>query len=288
MQVSLLKKTGGARLNNVQSYKVVCDEPMNKLVLSKTYKSGNEVGSHDMDFVHVAKGTINRNKNDIIACVVKVHSSRNLFLKREIDIMKHMHDNLNIVQYICHFSCKDQKAGLMAPLIKKWIPCVSDGTDDMTYIIMEFVEGGNVGDFLKQCSVDAKVVVSMFNQVAHIIIEMGVKYKVYHGDLNSGNILVKSTKMSKQRFTIDGTTYVYETHGFRPVFIDFGRGGFYEKTAKNNKLICEDILTCWSVMVAWVHDVSLKQRLNEIILELSSRKRLKYDDICNGIKYSCT
>jgi serine/threonine protein kinase len=276
MKFEQLKKTGGARFKDVQTFKMTCDDPVHRILLTTTYKSGSEVGSGDAEFVHVSKGTLNKQ----YACVVKVHHSRNLFIVRELEIMMHMHDNINIVQYVCHFSCKDDRAKLMKPN-DPYIPCKS-GNDDLTFIIMEYVQGGDVGTFIKQCT-DRNIILSMYVQVALSLIEMDTKYKVYHGDLNSGNILIKKAKNGKRSFDVDGKTYKVSTYGVRPVFIDFGRGGFYEKKSKNTKLIIEDVLVAWSVMTSWVQDVELKNHLNDLILKLGSSKRLTFDVVIQSI-----
>jgi len=68
-------------------------------------------------------------------------------------------------------------------------------------------------------------------------LEIGMKYKVAYGDLNSCNTLVKRSSVFTLIISVDRNEYVCKTYGFRLVFIEFGRGGFYEKTSKNENLI---------------------------------------------------
>ena len=71
----------------------------------KTFKSGNEVGSQINEFVHVALSKVHNDK-----FVIKVHYTEKRHLHMEIKL-QHLSKNKNIVQYICHFQCFDEKNG---------------------------------------------------------------------------------------------------------------------------------------------------------------------------------
>lgn len=106
VQILRLRKTGGSRLENVDTYRVACKHPKD-IVAMLTYKSSMDDGSDDDTFVHVALAKLIKfNKH----CVMKVFVSNTLPLKREMEALQHLENNSHVVQYVFHFSCNDHKS----------------------------------------------------------------------------------------------------------------------------------------------------------------------------------
>lgn len=207
---------------------------------------------------------------------------RNYFVTNELQLLQHLKDCTNVVQYICHFTCQDDIHRWMKHLnmSSERTPCLENGKDALTFIVMEYIQDGDLEAFLRQQR-HAKYTMAFFKLVALVIMELGDVYKVYHGDLNSGNILMKKTTKQYKTFKIDGKTYRAETNGYVPVLIDFGRGGTYCATAKNRKQIISDVFLAWSVMVMWLadEDASLRRRMEEMVSVECQRKRLRYSEV---------
>ena len=177
--------------------------------------------------------------------------------------MTQLSDYRNIVQFVCTFNCKGQKEMFMKK-IKQPIQevCSDDGDVDLTFIVMEYIVNGDIEKILNLRNTEK--LRSLVLQTALIIIELGTLYHVFHGDLNSGNILVKSTNKKEMKYIVYGKEYIVQTIGIRPVFIDFGRGGFYDPRSKNKRNIIEDILTVLLVFSSYVIIPELKDRMRDV------------------------
>jgi serine/threonine protein kinase len=285
MEITYLKKRGGARFYNVSTYRVVCNDPAANIILTTSLKFAHEVGSHDDDFVHVAKGRLQKYGKD---CIVKVHHAVNPLYDRELRILQHLCHYQKIVQYVCHFSCMDKKERWIHDILahKPILPCSITGTDNLAFIVMEYISNGSITDFFN-VTPSFNQLKSLFLQTALLIIELGMKHKVYHGDLNSGNILLKRTHANAMiTFDMEGGMIKINTHGIRPVLIDFGRGGFYDKKAKNRSLIMDDIMIAFSMYSNWVkHNEPFVKSVRAIIAKHShSKKKASFHELMDDIK----
>lgn len=287
MQMIHLPKTGGSRFENVATYKVVCDDPMSNLVLVESFKSSNEVGSHDRIFTHVAKGILKKYGKE---CVVKILHVDNPFYDNEIKALEELKNYKNVVQYVCHFTCNDTKERWMEEIIKDTPvqPCLRDGKHHLGFIVLEYIPNGSVLDFFDS-KPSVTTLKSLFIQTALVIMELGTKYKIFQGDLNYGNILLKRTKPhASMKYQIDDDTFVkINTLGIRPVLIDFGRGGFYEKHRKNTFNIMQDVILALSVYSNWITDdnKTLKKKLLEVIVKHKQKsKKPSFTEIIHDLK----
>lgn len=284
MNITHLKKTGGARFDNVSTYRVVCDDPASNIILISCFKSSHEVGSRDNEFTHVAKGLLQKHGKE---CVVKVHHSVNPLYDRELYILQHLKKYKNIVQYVCHFSCMDNKERWMYHIVKTRpiTPCQGLGTDNLAFMVMEYIPNGDIIDFFTTMPL-LRQLKSFLIQTALVIMELGMKYKVYHGDINSGNILVKHTNPNKEMtYDMEGTLVKVITHGVRPVFIDFGRGGFYDKRAKNRSLIMDDVMIAFIMFSKWIKNDPFTEAVLTIIKKHSyPKKKTSFSELINDIK----
>lgn len=259
-----LTKKAGARFKDVDTYKVSCDNPTESFTILKSLKAAEDVGSGINEFVHVLIANIKKNTTTNTTCVIKVHRADNLFVDREIKILQALQTYKNIVQYICHFECNNDIQIFMKPL-GKHKPSLCNEKEDikMKFIVMEYIHNGDIEPYLK--SQNVHTLKSIILQSALIIIELGHLHNIYHGDINSGNILIKSTHKSKLTYDVFGKQYHVTTSGVRPVFIDFGRGGFYDTRSKNKRNIVDDILIMLMVFSNYISIDGMKDKIKHIV-----------------------
>jgi len=257
MNIEKIKKTSKSRLENVDTYKIVCDDPEKYIQATRTLKSANEVGSGINDFVHVAL------KRE---CVIKVHFTKSMFTKNEINIMKLIKDKPYVVKHICTYSCLDDK--------KRWMEHPQhnkESLDQLTFMIMDYIPNGDVANFLKNAT--KQQIKALFIQCAFAMIDMAETCSVSQGDFNSGNVLVSTEKPTTKKINIGKKQYTFNTHGVKPLFIDFGRGYIRETKAK---YIIEDIMT---LFLNYIPDVQFQNKLNDMIFEILEKPKPRFSHI---------
>ena len=114
-----------------------------------------------------------------------------------------------------------------------------------------------------------EVVKTLILQTVCVIIELATIYKVCHGDLNSGNILINTTDEKTLEYKIGDEIVVIESNGIIPIIIDFGRSKFYREPI-NNQDIWYDIIMVISLINRYVkkYNVDLVSIENEDPFEL--------------------
>ena len=79
----------------------------------------------------------------------------------------------------------------------------------------EYIAHGDVSDFLKG-NQEVSIIKSIILQVACITMQLASIYKIYHGDINSGNILIDITnekyKLENLNVVISGVTPFEESN----------------------------------------------------------------------------
>jgi len=269
MQIINLRKTGGARMKDAHTYTVSCLE--NNLIGYKTLKSANEVDPED--FVHVILSKLSKETK----VIVKIHEANSMFAKNEVMAMKALKEYRNTVHYICDFVCQDNIDRWQEPVKDAQKFCLfsenlSSKSVNLHFIVMEYIPNGDLSHLLRHLQ-DTDVLTSLFLQTALVIIELGSIYKICHGDINSGNILITTTKKSTLSYSILGKPMKIKTFGHVPIFLDFGRCSLYEKITKNKYDILQDVLTAFSVYSGWMQP-DLKVKVRDFVTnELAVNKR---------------
>ncbi len=275
MQPLYLKKRGGARMKDVSSYVVHCNADQVRAQTSLKY--GDEVDEDD--FVHVSLAKLAK-KHPV---VVKVHMSHSEFAKREVKFLKLLRGNRNVVQYICDFECKDSLERWKMPLNQSSSLCLATGKDMLHFIVIEYIENGDLASWMRN-TIDEKTITTFFMQTAMILIDFGFKYRFMHGDINSGNILVRKTQKERLKYSFPDGKYIYvSTHGFMPIFLDFGRSYELDHGYKSKAIrfiVLQEILAAYIVManymgpdlksraMAFIHRETASNRNNlELLLE---------------------
>jgi serine/threonine protein kinase len=242
-----LPKCLGSRMYDMSSYKVNCGKDL--LLGYTSIKSAEETSMHPDDFVHVIKSKLQDYKEPV---VVKIYDSENRHLHSETRILEKITGYKNTARLICHFSCKDNKKNYFSKIIKpmKPIQFCANGSHSLHYFVFEYIANGDISTFFTK-NTDKDVVKSFALQLTAVIIELASIYKISHGDINSGNIMIDTTEEKTLNYCIENETVTIETHGIIPKMIDYGKGLDYDDKVPI-MFVCDDIGSVLSVLNRYV------------------------------------
>ena len=230
-----LPKCSRSRIYDMTTYKVNCGK--NLLLGYKSIKAAEETSMNKDHFVHVI---ISKLKDYNEPVVVKIYDSENRHLKIELKILEKIQDYRNTARLICHFSCKDDKNNYFRKIMKPIRFC-SNGSHPFHYFVYEYIATGDISDFFTK-NTDTNLIKSFVLQITAVIIQLASIYRICHGDINSGNIMIDTTEEKTLDYTIDGKTYTIETHGIIPKMIDYGKSKFYRDTIVSPNDVWDDII----------------------------------------------
>ena len=237
-------------------------------------KAAEETSMHKDDFVHVILSKLQDYDKPV---VVKVYDANKLHLLLEKKILEKIRGYRNTARLICEFSCDDNKNNYITKLTKQ-IKFCERGTNKLLYaerplgistlrnadafhklyfFVYEYIAHGDISDYLKKTR-DVQIIKTLILQVVCVIIELATIYKVCHGDLNSGNILIKTTDEKTLEYRIGDEIVVIESNGIIPLIIDFGRSKFYDEPI-NNQHVWYDIIIVITLINTYIknYDASL-------------------------------
>ena len=98
-------------------------------------------------------------------------------LLTELELLQALKNYKNVVQY-SNDDVRRWKLRITNPII----PC-NNGTNPMTFIVMEYIKNGDLETFLKS-HLSLQQLKSLFLQTAYVFMELGFIYNVHHGDVN--------------------------------------------------------------------------------------------------------
>jgi serine/threonine protein kinase len=256
-----LPKTRRSRILSMETYKIHCGKK--KLY---GYKSFTQLSSlREDDFVHVVLSKLQDYDKPV---VVKVYDANKLDLLLERKILEKIRDYRNTARLICEFSCDDDKNNYITK-IPKQIKFCERGTNKLYFFVHEYIAHGDISDYLQKTR-DIKIIKTLILQVVCVIIELATIYKVCHGDLNSGNILIDATDEKTIEYRIGDEIVVIESNSIIPKIIDFGRSKFHTEPI-NNQHVWYDIIMVITVINTYVknYEVDLVNIKNQDPYELS-------------------
>ena len=266
--VEKLNKCPRSRINGMESYKINCGK--NLLLGYHTIKASEETSMHKDEFVHVV---LSKLKDYDKPVVVKVYDNDNFHLHIELNILKNITGFRNTAQLICNFLCNDDKNKYITK-IKKQIRFCGDGLNKLHFFVYEYISYGDVSDFLTK-NQNINVIKSLILQITCVIIQLASIYKIYHGDINTGNILIDVLNKKTIDYCIEDETFIIESFGIIPKIIDYGRSNFY-KGAVPNEQVWFDIILTVGVIYPYIQNVDLKQKVfaisNKLEMNLPSLK----------------
>jgi serine/threonine protein kinase len=252
----------------METYKINCDK--NKLYGFKSIKAAEETSMHKDDFVHVVLSKLQDYDKPV---VVKVYDANKIHLLLEKKILEKIRGYRNTAQLICEFSCNDDKNNYVTKITKQ-IKFCERGTNNLYFFVYEYIDHGDISDYLQNTR-DINSIKTLILQVVCVIIELAIIYKVCHGDLNSGNILINTTDEKILEYRVGDEIVVIESNGIIPIIIDFGRSKFYGEPV-NKMDIWYDIIMVISLINRYVknYDVNLVtiENIDPFELDLPSIK----------------
>jgi serine/threonine protein kinase len=256
-----LPKTARSHIVGMETYKINCGK--NLLLGYTSIKSAEETSMHPDDFVHVIKSKLENYKEPV---VVKIYDSENGRLYTEINILKKVKDYRNTARLICHFTCKDDKTSYFRKIIKTMKPITfcSKGTHLLHFFVYEYIANGDISDFFTKNN-DINLIKAMTLQITAVIIELALVYKVIHGDINSGNIMVDTTEEKTLDYIIDGKTVEIETYGWMPKMIDYGKSRFYTDRIISPDDVWDDITNALNIIAHYTNEKTKKNIIDLFI-----------------------
>jgi serine/threonine protein kinase len=233
-----LPKCLGSRILDMETYKANCGK--NLLIGYKSIKAAEETSMHPHDFVHVIMSKLKNYKEPV---VVKIYDENNYHLPIEIKILEKIQGYRNTAQLICHFSCKDDKNNYFSKIIKPMKPIrfCANGSHSLHYFVYEYIVMGDISDFFTKSS-DTNLIKSFVLQITAVIIQLASMYRICHGDINSGNIMIDTTEEKTLDYCIENQVFTIETHGIIPKMIDYGKSQFYRDIIVSPNDVWDDII----------------------------------------------
>lgn len=253
-----LQKTRNSRIYAMDTYKLNCGQ--NLLYGFESIKSAEETHLDKEEFVHVIVSILKDYDKPVI---VKIYDANNPMLYREKQILKRIDGYRNAVELICDFSCDDDKKKYISKIKHKMKFCMG-GEDKIHIFVYKYIEYGDISDYLIKIK-DANIIKSVIIQMACIIIELASKYNIFHGDLNSGNILIDKTNEEIIKYKIDNELIEIPSYGIIPKIIDFGKSRFFnESLPLRNNDIWYDIINFIGVIANYIKNKDVKNKLDKI------------------------
>jgi len=235
----------------------------NEIVGVQSFKSSDETGDGTDEFVHVIRSVLQKHRFPV---VVKIHDSQSYFVEKELFALNRLADFENSVKKICDFSCLDDKSR-WKNMIHSPVKFCNNKHDKLHFIVLEYIDNGDIESFLAK-NPSRPTICSLFLQVELAIIKLALDYRLSHGDLNSGNIMISATEKSRIHYRVLDKEYRITSHGILPKLIDYGRCTKYVGKIYPSYIL-DDIYTCLSVLVMYIKDEELKAVLKEFIYDES-------------------
>jgi serine/threonine protein kinase len=236
-----LQKTKGGRLPDTTTFIAECEAHKADVawLIDDTIRAGEDSAD---DFAFIGK-TLVLDK----LFVVKIMLNSDM-AEKETQMLQlfREHPHQNVVQGIYHVTCKDEPSRWTKPLRKKEL-CIPTGSTDVTFIIQEYIEGG---DLTKHGKLPTSQWASIAMQLTYTCIELYEKFGLLYGDWHAGNILLDTTEEAEHHYeckTLD-KHFTVETHGLRPVLTDFSRCDVYPHDEKVPWQLADQISTVWDVL----------------------------------------
>lgn len=262
-----LHKCPRSRIIGMESYKISCGK--NLLLGYQTIKASEETSTHKDDFVHVVLSQLNDYNKPV---VVKVYDENNFHLHIEQNILKKVNGFRNTPLLICDFSCNDDKNKYITK-IKKQIQFCGNGLHKLHFFVYEYIAHGDVSEYLTK-NQEINCIKSLILQMTCVIIQLASIYKIYHGDINSGNILIGSFIDRTIDYCIEDETFIIESHGIIPKIIDYGRSNLYKGIFLTDDVWFEIILTL-GVIYPYIQNDELKQT----VLDISKKAEMHFHSV---------
>jgi len=176
---------------------------------------------------------------------------------------------------LCDFACNDDKTRYITKLQQPIMFCHTPSPDKLNFFVFEYLQFGDISDYIVK-QTDPQAVYTIILQMVCVIIQLASKYRILHGDLNTGNILVDTTDEKMVGYAIDNKTISIASYGFIPKLIDYGKCIIFESPIPIY-LVWESIAMMFSVVRNYVKDEWINQTLNTLSSDITIKLPTLYN-----------
>lgn len=218
-----LKKSIYSRFKEVKTYLYNCKRGQLSFIQTIDRKPTREIS----DALQIVKGIFKEYHKPVVIKVYE-HSSKMSYLISELkmySLLKRAHYK-HVILPLCVFHCNDYIEKYNTDIINYQFPCNNNGKSLIQFVIFDYIPTGNISNFIKINHITnnrRNIIKSVIIQYILVVFDLAVNHNIYHGDLNSGNILIKKTDNTSNHFNINSHKFDISCYGFSPVLIDFGR-----------------------------------------------------------------
>ena len=263
-----LNKCPRSRIVGMESYKINCGK--NLLIGYHSIKASEETSTHKDNFVSIILSKLHDYDKPV---VIKVYDENNFHLNIEKNVLEKVNGFRNTATLICDFACDDDKNKYIRKIKKQIRFCSKDGQNKLHFFIYEFIAHGDVSDYLGKPRTNDEIK-SLILQIVCVIIQLAFIYRIYHGDINTGNILIDQIDDETVDYSIEDETFTIQSHGIIPKIIDYGRSNFYREPISNNE-VWFDVILALGVIYPYIQNIDLRQ----IVLDISKHTDLDLPSI---------
>lgn len=255
---------------NMETYKVKCGQDL--ILGMRSIKGAEETSLDNNDFVHVIISALKDYDKPV---VVKIYSTFNEHLRNERRALEIVSGFRNTVPLLCDFACNDDKTRYITKLQQPIMFCHTPSPDKLNFFVFEYLRFGDISDYIVK-QTDPQAVYTIILQMVCVIIQLASKYRILHGDLNTGNILVDTTDEKMVDYVIDNKTISIASYGFIPKLIDYGKCIIFESPIPIY-LVWESIAMMFSVVRNYVKDEWINQTLNTLSSDITIKLPTLYN-----------
>lgn len=269
IQLIYLPKQHGGRIN-ADTFRAICSARTN------TNTSAWLIGTERLN-------TPGSNQNDNVTSIIKsIMNGTPVIVKiqepgrayvRETHIMRLLSENNipNIIHHICDFSCKDDIIRWKEPIVIPQPLCNGSGQNNIHLIVMEYIEH-NLMNELRKRILPEHIIKNTIKQLMYLVLQLWYQFKITHGDLYAGNILLDIGTPKINTYTIGKYTRHVDTLGYEPILIDFQMAAIYP--LKNSAFTFSEIILLQPLLIMKLFGYFVPNN-NEIREELEAAKTLK-------------
>jgi serine/threonine protein kinase len=269
IRLTYLPKQKGGRLKNVDTFIQSCHLYKDaEWVMDDTLQSHEEsINEGFFSFVGLSKQLLNT------PCVIKLMMEQDFMTNKEIDAYQrfHKHPHPNIIQMICHFTCKDSPIRWKKRLTTPQTFCKIGEKTNMVVVVQAYIEGGDLEKNKRLTPSQWKSIVSQLSYACVQWYDMGF----FYSDWNHGNVLIDTTPDATITYRIGRKKISILTEGLCPVLTDFGHSFWFinETLDKSNIHHLIDMLgMMWNLMRMVCPDERWKTRIYEEYMSVGSLK----------------
>lgn len=219
--IILLKKHYRSKQKHIPTYLLKC-HPKN-IKGTETI----DIKPYYDEFIHnalqIIKGQMDWYDKPIVIKIYNIYSRE---LRKELEVYNRLLNSnfYNHLAPLCIINCNDLQEKYKNSIQNNIKLCSTGEYDNMmVFIVNEYINTGDISNFISVNNIKSKnIIIDVILQLICSLTILLMDFNIYHGDLNTGNVLIAKTNKDFFEYKIYNNTYKIKTHGYKVVFIDFG------------------------------------------------------------------